>query len=168
MPRLVETEAAKRAYADYVSLGPERTVAKLWRLYEPDLDHSPTRKLDTLYTWSKKFKWDKRILAIAEDMAKEAEDKERAYRRSILDSGYSLAHERVKILKELADKIQEQLCVPGLTLKKQSSLLRDLRSVLEDIAKEQGHRKQTIEHSGDQSAPVFIVHSNIPRPATKE
>lgn len=61
----IETPRAAEAFADYVSLGPSRSLQKLVDFYRATPQSStkppPTRHLDTLKDWSVKHGWQDRI-----------------------------------------------------------------------------------------------------------
>lgn len=101
-----ETPRAAQAWADYLALGPERSLEKLAAFYQTRTKPVP---VSTLKLWSTHFDWQGRLKDIAEREAKAAEEREAAYRRSIMEEGYGLAHERVKALKTLAGKLFDEL-----------------------------------------------------------
>lgn len=61
-----EPPNAMRAFGDYLALGASRSLTKLWAQYRARsaTDAPPTRRLDTLKTWSAAFKWQERISAL--------------------------------------------------------------------------------------------------------
>lgn len=59
-----ESEAAERAFGDYVALGPGRSLEALWRSYEGDAG-APTHRLRTLKAWSSRHRWQARMSAAA-------------------------------------------------------------------------------------------------------
>lgn len=60
-----ETAKAKKAWADYVSLGADRSLEKLLARYQNATDF-PTRRIMTLKDWSRHFDWQARLSDIAE------------------------------------------------------------------------------------------------------
>lgn len=57
-----ETEAAERAFGDYLALGPGRSLEALWRSYAGN-DSAPTHRLRTLKGWSSRHRWQARMTA---------------------------------------------------------------------------------------------------------
>lgn len=168
-----ETSRAKQAWADYVTLGPGRSLEKLAALYQSSPKPTPLR---TLKGWSSAFGWQARLIEIANREAIAAEEREAAYRRSILEDGYALAHERVKALKDLGQKLHAELTKDGklwVTDVKgigggdswervdverfNAAEVDQYRGILDDIAKETGGRKQSVEHSGSVEIPIKVL-----------
>lgn len=173
---LRETARAKQAWADYLSLGNERSFEKLAALYRSRPEAGPTRFVSTLKTWSFTFGWQARLAAIAEAEAKAAEERERAYRRSILEDGYGLSWERVKTLKDLASALLADLTTGGKRWVRDwkqigsgesaqpieierfnGAEVEQLRGVLDDIAKEKQERKEVKILAGDANNPLAVT-----------
>lgn len=169
---MIETPRARQAWADYLALGPERSLAKLVALYSERRQtagrararRGPTVRIATLEAWSQRFGWQARLQAITDQAAAEAEAEQRAYVRSIMETGFALAHERVSVLKELADTLLADLRteekrwlrdVKGIgqgdnwaqvdIVRFNSAELEQLRGLLDDIAKETGGRPKTVK-----------------------
>lgn len=104
-----ETPGARAAYADYLALGPERSLAKLLALYQTRTGPAPTRHLTTLKQWSVAFGWQLRLQHLADQAAHEAEARQLAYVRSIMEEGYALVHERVRAIKRLSAWLEDEL-----------------------------------------------------------
>ena len=63
--RLPQTESpdAAQAFADYVGLGPGRTLEALAEMYQARTEPVPTRQLSRLKIWSTAFGWQARLTA---------------------------------------------------------------------------------------------------------
>ncbi len=174
---MIETVRATKAWTDYLAMGPTRGLEALQRRYRTEKAHGqrvPTTRMATLADWSRHFGWQAKLLAIATAEAKVAEDREAAYRRSILEDGYGLAWERVKTLKDLAAVLLGDLTTgerrwvtepkalgSGPTMQVvdierfNAQEVEQLRGVLDDIAKEKQERKQVRVLTGDKNNPVY-------------
>jgi hypothetical protein len=158
-----ESARARQAWADYLALGPARSLEALLNRYQT-VPSAPTRRITTLKQWSADFGWQARLQALADQAAAAAEERERAYRRSILEDGYALAHERVALLKRLAVQLEHELVEGGrlwVTDRKQigggeyaqvveverfnSAEVSELRALLNDIAQEKGERARRVD-----------------------
>lgn len=71
-----ETARARQAYADYLALGPDRSLEKLLKVYQRRPKKAPTRQLAVLKRWSAAFGWQSRLMDIAVREATEAERRE--------------------------------------------------------------------------------------------
>jgi hypothetical protein len=174
-----ESSAAIQACNDFLRLGPGRTLTDLHRRYtQCHQSTPPTESYDTLKQWSSRYGWASR--AEAWDAGAE-ERKTQAYDQA-MKSGLALDYERVKELKELAnfliDQVYEQgpdgtfhnVWVPDVKSvgagdyveivdieRFNSGLIQQLRSTLDDLAKETGGRVKKQEISGPDGDPVQIV-----------
>jgi hypothetical protein len=177
---LQETARAKRAWSDYLALGPGRSLEKLIDRYEAVRRVSigkasvPTTCLRTLEEWSSAFGWQARLKAIADTEAKAAEEREAAYRRSIMEDGYALAHERVKLLKDLVVKVRDDLATSGLWVQKQKIIgsgknaqvvteeqfndneLDMIRKLLDDLAREKSERAGAVKQDVNVDGKLAI------------
>lgn len=168
-----ESPRARQAWADYLALGPDRSLEKLLAHYQRRTGSVPTRQLSRLKRWSTDHGWQSRLAAIADAAAKEAAEAEATYRRSILEEGFGLAHERVKALKALAAELLDDVTRGGrrwLPDVKQigsgemaervdlerfnASEVEQLRGLLDDIAREKGDRKAKHELTGKDGGPI--------------
>ena len=61
-----ETARAKAAWNDYLSMGADRSIDKLFQLYQNGTKVAPTSRLRTLKDWSVDFGWQARLAAVAE------------------------------------------------------------------------------------------------------
>ena len=57
------TDKAAEAFADYVSIGPQRSLEALARRYQTSTEPVPTKQLSRLKIWSSKYQWQTRIPA---------------------------------------------------------------------------------------------------------
>lgn len=174
-----ETPRAKQAWADYVALGAERSLDKLAELYQSrtklglnsDLSGVPTSQVSRLKYWSVQFGWQARLAALADAEATAAAEREAAYRRSIFEEGFGLAHERVRALKVLAEKLSDELAddsklwvrdykLLGLSVREiarfNTGEVEQFRGLLDDIAKEKSERKEIKVVQGDKNAPIVV------------
>lgn len=71
----VETAKAAQAFADYVQLGPKRSLETLAAAYRISTEPAPTLHLRTLKEWSAKYRWQERIReAVTEATTKALEE----------------------------------------------------------------------------------------------
>jgi hypothetical protein len=132
-----------------------------------------------LKQWSAAFGWQSRLHAIADAEVREAEEREAVHRREIMETGYALVWERVRALKELADKLFAELQESGRLWMREvkivgsgknareivlerfnASEVEQLRGLLADLAKETGGRKDIQVLTGDSDNPVEVVHEH--------
>lgn len=183
MPREPETPRARQAWADYLALGPGRTVDMLHRLYVVRVNNQgkssvPSVARRTLWSWYTRFGWRQRVSDIAEREVRESQEREALYRREIMETGYAQVHERVRVLKELAVVLSNELLatvesdnrlwVDDVRIVSQGrgvqttvpmkrfndTEVEQLRGLLDDIAREKGERKQVGEISGPDGGPI--------------
>lgn len=166
-----ESAAAQRAYADYVNLGDGRSLEQLADLYRTCPEPAPpTKHLTTLKLWSRTYGWQARIKKLADAAVADAEAAYEARRREILTTGLALDHERVAVLKEIAEDLVDdfepwvetvKLAANGAKVPVEefnAAELRELRGVLDDIAKETGGRQTKVEHTGKDGGPIRVSH----------
>lgn len=194
-----ETPKAQQAWADYLAMGPGRSLEKLLLVYEDRVQTEgkpsvavPTTRLATLQSWSTAFNWQDRLSALAEQAVREASDAEAAYRRSIMEAGFGLAHERVRALKTLAESLLAELTADGDANRRwikepkgigggdnfkeieverfNSQEVEQLRGLLDDIAKETGGRVTKAETTlkGDSRSPIRIINPIPPPPPDEQ
>lgn len=130
---MAETAKAQRAWADYLALGDGRSLAKLAAIYhQNDPKSTPDNILRQLKRWSSTFGWQARLDAIAAEAEEHARAAEAERRRAILETGFALDHERVFVLKGLADKLLEELNGDRLWLEDKKSLIVGQEPVYND------------------------------------
>lgn len=159
-----ESPRAAQAWADYLALGPGRSLEQLLKEYQSRTGSVPTRQLSRLKRWSTDGQWQARLQALADQAAAEAAAQELAYRRAILEEGFGLAHERVKAMKALAGTLLDELTTGGRLWVEDvkqvgggerarfvdierfnSAELEQLRGLWDDIAKEKGERAKKVD-----------------------
>lgn len=192
-----ESAKAKTAWADYLGMGPGRSLEKLHRLYQVRQSNGettvPSVTLRSLEQWSSDFRWQERLQAIVDEEARIAAEKEAEYRREIMETGYATAHERVKLLNRLAGGIVNDLRItdgddsdPRFWLKDVKGIgggddfervemerfnaeeITQLRGTLDDIAKEVGGRKQKTELTGKDGGPISLTWADIAKAASDD
>ena len=170
-----ETPRAAQAWADYLALGPDRSLEKLLESYR-SRPSAPTGQVSMLKRWSAAFGWQARLQEIAARQAEEAQEREAARIREIMETGYGRPHERVQLLKRLLD-----LCVEDVTTRGKrwvqdvksigsgefaervdlerfnASEFDQIRGLLDDIAKEKGERVKRTEVTGKNGAPLAVA-----------
>lgn len=185
-----ESDSAVIACNDWLRLGTGRTLPELLQKYsESYQDLPPTQSLPTLKDWSAKFAWSERAAEFDVDYEAYKNDE----RQAVMSYGTSLDYERVRKLKRLADFLEKQiyeLSTPddsGISTylnvwlpdvkqigtgkdaervdieRFNAPLIEQYRSVLDDIAKEVGHRRQKTEIGnldGSSGLTIRIVHDN--------
>jgi hypothetical protein len=179
-----ETAKSKQAWADYVALGPDRSLEKLAAHYQERRRQRrgrkasvPTTRVRTLFEWSRVYGWQQRLQDIADREVKEAEEREAAHIREILESGYALPHERVALLKRLIEPLVADLSGDRRWLKDfkwigggesgekveierfNAAEFDQLRGLLDDIAKEKGERIKRTELTGKDGQPLEVAVS---------
>lgn len=168
-----ESRTAVQACNDWLRMGAGRSIADLWERYRNIQEYSeekpPSASYNTLIKWSSRYGWKAR----AEAYDQTQEDEKNAKREEIMKSGLALDFERIIILKMVADKLVHDVEESGIYIQdlKISSkgepfyidvinepLLRQLRGVLDDLAKETGGRvaKSDMNLSGDVSIKGFV------------
>lgn len=162
-----ESPKAAQAWADYVALGPDRSLAKLIARYRTVPETSPTTRLPTLKQWSRDYGWQDRLLGLAAEQGKIAEARERERIDAIMSSGFAMVHNRVKALDTLAEAVLAELAKPGDDespagfYRKEVKVAANgtafdqqvfdkakfdtLRGLLDDLAKEKGARKTIVD-----------------------
>lgn len=173
-----ETPKARQAWADYVALGPDRSLEKLLRRYQTD-PSPPTTRLSSLKQWSVQFGWQQRLQDIADAEVAEAEARQAAHIRSIMETGFALAHERVRVLNDLAGTLLEELTAEGSENRRwvsewklvgsgenaqlveierfNKAEVEQFRLLLDDIAKELGERVRKTELSGPDGGSIDVT-----------
>lgn len=170
-----ETAKAIQACNDYLLLGRGRSMAKLLDRYQIGAEVPPTKRLNTLKTWSTGYGWQSR--AALYDSA--IQEQKTALAIEAMQTGLALIYERVLVLKKLAETLAGQIWNPDGSLVKDNIWLKDakqigrgaladrvdlvhfnadlieqFRGVLDDLARETGGRKQQIEHGGPAGGPI--------------
>ena len=172
-----ETTRARAAYIDFVALGPDRSLGKLLEKYRTGPKPVPTTNMTRLKEWSRRHGWQSRLQAIADAEVREAEAREAAHRREVMETGYALDWERIRALKELTTRLETELLAPGglwvreakvigsgknareVTVERfNAAEIEQFRGVLADLAKETGGRKDATVVTGDAESPLEVRH----------
>jgi hypothetical protein len=176
---LKETSRARQAWADYLAMGPGRSLEKLLALYSERRQSGrrasvPARRLRTLYDWSSTFGWQARLQAITDGHIAAATAAEAARIRGIMETGFARPVERVAVLKDLAETLLADLRDPQKRWLRDvkgigqgdnwtqveierfnAAELEQLRALFDDIAKETGGRPKTIRIDIEQKIRVM-------------
>lgn len=163
-----ESNKAVQACNDYLRMGPGRSLQKLHRTYtESAPDQPPTRHLRTLKEWSSSYGWQARVDLYDAEIERKKNKEVEKRRQQALEAGFALDHERVIALKKLASLLLGQIYerdedgnhprvwVPDVKqigsgdqaervdiVRFNAAIISELRSALDDIAKEVGGRRQ--------------------------
>ena len=155
-----DTRKSYPALCDYLRMGAGRSLAKLHDQYrhQSGTEEPPTRRMRTLKRWSSDHDWQERAADYDEKV--DAWKEEQA--RETMQQGLALAHHRVDKLKRIFDQLEIELQEGALWLddvkgigssehgsyrevnirRYNSSMISDLRGLLDDLAKETGGRVQ--------------------------
>lgn len=171
-----ETLRAVQACNDYLRMGPGRSLRSLIEEYARDgQTRPPTRNRSTLTNWSARYHWQDR--AAVYDARLEVEKNRRA--DEVMQSGLALAHERVTKLKDLAGKLEGYLqdennvWLPDVKqigggkfaervdiVRFNAALIEQYRNTLDDLAKETGGRRQSVDlTTGGQPIKGYVTIS---------
>ena len=168
-----ESPKARQAWADYLALGPERSLEKLLERYRTDPRSAPTARLTTLKEWSRTHQWQARLQNLVAEQVVVVEQAERDRVREVLETGFGVAHERVRVLKELGEILIGELRDPLRRWVREPKWLgsrengemveierfnaaevEQFRGILDDIAKEIGGRKFKAELTGKDGGAI--------------
>jgi hypothetical protein len=137
-----ESSKAVQACNDYLRMGPSRSLRQLTRQYnDMPRNTTPTHSFDTLGDWSGRYGWQERAVLYDSEL----EARKTAEADAVMGEGLALAHERVRLLKELARNLAELVVLEGKRRGESAQVVDTpvgqlLRGVLDDIAKETGGR----------------------------
>lgn len=177
--RECDTRKSYPALCDYLRMGVGRSIAKLHARYlkhasSEDQANPPTQKISTLHTWSAKYHWQERAVEYDQRVQEWQEEQVKQGMRE----GLALDHYRVEELKGIFDRLKRELEANDalwLEDKKQlgkgeqmeiidivrynTSLINDLRGVLDDLAQETGGRirRTDVTSKGQQVGTQKIV-----------
>ena len=154
-----ETSKAIQACNDYLRMGPGRSLRLLARTYNAlERKLTPTHSFATLGRWSGRYDWQAR----AEDHDTELEARKNAEAEAVMQEGLALPHERVRMLKDMAESLQPRIIWVGAKRGKpveiiDPAIVAQLRGTLDDLAKETGGRVKRQEHSGPGGGPIETI-----------
>lgn len=165
-----ETGKAKRAFLDYVGLGPNRTLKMLLEQYRnPELytqdnyrdkNAPPTRQLATLKNWSSAYNWVERSGTVTDKQAEIILHEQEIALAEAMKHTYASVAKRIEALNDIAEQLVEHIQDQGVTrvvLKVAKGRIAEevqvdvlainaLRGILEDLARETGGRAKNIRH----------------------
>lgn len=101
-----EPAKARQAWADYLALGADRSLEALLRRYQA-ASAAPTVRIATLKGWSKRFGWQARLSDIANQQARETEEREAAARRDLQEAGIAERQNRIAALNDRWQRLQQ-------------------------------------------------------------
>lgn len=167
-----ESARAQQAWADYLAMGDGRSLEALVNRYQTvkaDGGSAPTTRLPTLADWSRHHDWQGRLKRLAQEQSDRIAAEMEVRRREIMGAGLALDFERVAVLGDLARSLLDdyQLWVDDVKLaangdqvavkRFNDAELRELRGLLDDLAKETGGRRKSVDvTSGGEALPVII------------
>ncbi|MCX6081671.1 MAG: hypothetical protein NTW32_19265, partial [Chloroflexi bacterium] len=174
-----ESSRANTALRDYCHIGSIRTLEKLIGTYihQPD---APTHSLNTLKKWSITYAWAARVFAFDEIQRSSDNLTFAQRRRSIVESGLSLKHERIEKLKLAYAQLEPYLTQPDFIWPRQvkklpttgggfelietrrfnAEIFTQIRGILADIARE----TNSLEPSNHTPGPFTALNlTNLTR-----
>jgi len=156
-----ESPKAAQSWADYVALGPDRSLTKLIARYRRAPGTCPTTRLQTLKKWSAEYGWQDRLHGLAAEQGAIAEARERQRIDEIMATGLANVHERVRSLNVLAEAMFTLITADGGFFREEVKMAANgehisyqiidkakfdiLRGLHDDLAKETGGRKTVID-----------------------
>lgn len=131
-----ETNRARQSFEDYYLMGPRRSLRALIAVYrQQTASKPPTKRLETLNTWSTTHGWQERVRQRDQEIADAAMDK---IIETATNTGYAVFQKRIHDLGVLAERLFDLLKVGAL----QPQIIREFRGLLADIAAETGGRER--------------------------
>lgn len=174
-----ETARAKRAFLDYLAMGPDRSLVKLCKMYrKPPYTEAggnnapPTRQQKTIYTWSSAYNWVERVKQVNDQQLEVILHEQRRALAAAYHERLAQPAERIKVLNEIAEMIVDYLTehkLMSVTIKqvgagKQTRMVEEnkmdvaaiqaLRGLLDDLAKETGGRPKNVKHEHEVEGEV--------------
>lgn len=171
-----ESKRARRAFEDYLRMGPgrtrERSLRRLLAQYKED-PTAPTQSWTTLSSWCQRYSWVARAADWDRKEAARIADEYEARRREIMETGLAQVHERVGKLVTIFDRLYEDFGDDSnlwMVEKKgigsadnfqvvevvrfNAGLVSEMRGLLDDIASEVGGRPRKTELTGKNGGPI--------------
>ena len=102
-----ESARAAQAWADYLAMGPGRSLDELCRRYSNATIPTPTKRVKTLKDWSVAFGWQDRLRAISEQEARLVSERESQARAELQSSGIANRQNRIDALNDRWLKMQQ-------------------------------------------------------------
>lgn len=141
-------------FVEYRDMGPARSFTRYFRGLTPTQIRGANGASNHL--WSKHAKqWNWKERAEAWDEYNEESERINAY--FVLSHGLALAHERIKKLEALADRLESILMNKDIKLS--PFLIEQYRGLLKDIAEEKGERTKETRLTGVGGGPIVIETS---------
>jgi len=179
-----ETARAKRAFLDYLSMGPDRSLKKLCTMYRNDpyteaggSNAPPTRQQKTIYAWSSAYNWVERAKQVTDQQLDIILHEQRRALAEAYKERLAQPAERIKVLNEIAEMIVDYLTehrlmstvIKQVGAGKQTRMVEEhkmdvaaiqaLRGLLDDLAKETGGRPKNVKHEHEVDGEV--THKTI-------
>lgn len=104
---MIESPRAAQAWADYLAMGPERSLEGLLALYRTCTKPAQTKQLTTLKLWSRTFGWQERLHQFAEEEARKTAERESAALAELQALGIASRQNRVAAANERWRKMQQ-------------------------------------------------------------
>jgi hypothetical protein len=174
-----ETAKAKRAFLDYLAMGPNRSLTKLCKMYrEPPYTEAggsnppPTRQQKTIYAWSSAYNWVERVKQVTDQQLEVILHEQRRALAQAYHERLAQPAERIKTLNQIAEMIVDHLVenkLMSVVVKQVGSgkntrmveenkmdvpAIQALRGLLDDLAKETGGRPKNVKHDHEISGEV--------------
>jgi hypothetical protein len=141
----------------YRLLGPARSISKAyrkWRLVHKGIVSTSGHAEQFWYDHAKEWKWEDRSNAWDDAVREETEEAA----RTIVNSGLSLSHERIRRLSLVAKKL-EDFILDDKTTRISPYVIEQYRGILDDIAKERGERQKETRITGPTGGAILIETS---------
>lgn len=189
-----ETPKSKKAYLDFLALGPSRTLAMLLARYrDPALysqtprteNYPPTRQMKKLQIWSAAFKWHDRINHVHDSQIEAIVREEERQLLDAMQDKYATRADRVQALSKIAVLLMTRVENKGIetvVIKQVGSgkntemveekqvdvnLISSIRGVLADLASETGGRAKRVI-SDNRGGPLVDNRTMFVLPAITE
>lgn len=138
-------------FCEYRLLGPSRTLKKIYRIEKAKNVDAGVVSPEQWTTHFTKWSWKARAEAWDVQQQEELEDEI----EQIVGEGLASAHRRVDHLKSIAMKLEEYMLDPRTT-RISPNTIEQYRGLLDDIAREQGHRVKETRLTGPKGGSVII------------
>lgn len=167
-----ETARAKKAFLDYLQLGPARSIRQLVEMYrDPDIynqepgnpDSPPTRQAKRIQLWSAAFNWQSRVNKVRDDQINKMLEEQNKHLAESLQFKYASVANRIDVLNEMAELLVDHARATNLQTKiikqvgsgKNVKMVEEvqtdaltitaIRGLLSDLAAETGARVKTMK-----------------------
>lgn len=156
-----ESDAARAAFADYVEMGAGRTLEGLVKQYRTRTGPVPTRQLTQVKLWSSTWGWQRRLTAMENRFLIERENEYDRRRAEVMDQGYALDFERVRLLVAMMSRLGNAFVALGESWSRPLNdaefdraikLVPAVEHLAKGIAQEKGERQKTVNIRADTLA----------------